>query len=160
GRPYAAARLSAAAFAAKPALADDLGSRNRYDAACAALRAAADQDADQAPPGEPERAGLRRQALDWLRADLAQRTRLRQGGQAAAGALKSWQTDAALAGVRDRAPLEKLPADEREQWRRLWADVDVVLATDPLEQGQAHAARREWDRAAECYARASKLGPT
>src|SRR5262249_22607965 len=109
---------------------------------------------DGARLGEKERAGLRWQALDWLRADLALRTKPRQDRKSAGEALKTWQTDDALAGVRDRAALEKFPADERKQWRRLWADVDAAIADDPLEQGRAHAARREWQRAADCYARA------
>jgi serine/threonine protein kinase/Flp pilus assembly protein TadD len=160
GRPHAAARLYAAAFAARPALADDLGSRNRYDAACVAARAADSPAGDGARLGEPDRVALRRQALDWLRADLTLRAGRRPGSQSAGEALKTWQTDDALSGVRDEAALEKLPADERERWRRLWADLDVALADDPLEQGRAHAARGEWGRAAECYARALEGSPT
>jgi tetratricopeptide (TPR) repeat protein len=53
-----------------------------------------------------------------------------------------------------------LPDDERKQWQRLWADVEALVATDPLEQGRAHAARREWGQAADCYARALKQAPT
>jgi tetratricopeptide (TPR) repeat protein len=160
GRPYAAARLYAAAFAARPALADDLGSSNRYDAACAAARAAADPGSDEARLGEPERAGLRRQALDWLRADLALRAKLLQDGKPVGWALMIWQTDPALAGVRDSTPLAKLPDDERKEWQRLWADVALGLADDPVEQGRARAARREWGQAADCYARVLKRGPT
>jgi tetratricopeptide (TPR) repeat protein len=160
GRPYAAARLYAAAFATRPALADDQASRNRYDAACAAARAAADPGPDGGRPDEAERAGLRRQALDWLRADLALRAKPRPDHASVTEALAPWQTDAALASVRDRAPLEQLPADERAAWQRLWADVAALRAGDPLEQGRAHAARRDWARAAGCYARALKLNPT
>jgi serine/threonine protein kinase/Flp pilus assembly protein TadD len=160
GRPYAAARLYAAAFAARPALADDLGNRNRYDAACSAARAAADPAAGEAGRSEPERAGLRRLALGWLRADLALWAGRRPGSKSVAEALASWQTDAALASVRDRVPLEKLPPDERQEWQRLWDDVAALRADDPLEQGRAHAARREWGPAAACYARALKAGPT
>src|SRR5262249_18548667 len=154
GRPYAATRLYAAAFAARPALAEDLGSRNRSDAACAAARAAADPGPEGAPLGEPERAGLRRQALGWLRADLALRTKVLQAGKSRGRTLATWQTDDALAGVRERAALERLPDDERAAWQRLWADVAAVLAADPLEQGWSHAARREWCKAADCYAQA------
>jgi tetratricopeptide (TPR) repeat protein len=160
GRPYAAARLYAAAFAARPALADDLGARHRYDAACSAVRAAADEDSAEGPLTDAERAGLRRQALDWLRADLALWTKQRASDKAAAAALKKWQTDAALAAVRDTAPLGRLPADEGKQWQRLWADVDAVVAADPHEQGREYVARREWSRAAEYYARALKVSPT
>jgi serine/threonine-protein kinase len=155
GRPYAAACLYAAAFAALPALAEDLGSRNRSDAA----RAAADPGPEGAPLGEPERAGLRRQALGWLRADLALRTKGLQAGKSEGRTLATWQTDDALAGVRERAALEKLPDDERAAWQRLWADVAAALAADPLEQGWSHAARREWGKAADCYARALKRAP-
>jgi hypothetical protein len=149
GRPHAAVRLYAAAFAARPELADDLGRSHRYYAACAAARAAAAPGPDEARLGEPERAGLRRQALDWLRADLALRAKLLRDGKPAGWAFTIWQTVADLAGVRDQEPLAKLPTGEREEWRRLWADVDAWLAADPLEQGRACAARRDWARAAD-----------
>jgi hypothetical protein len=42
--------------------------------------------------------------------------------------LSAWQKDPALAGVRDRDGLAKLPDAEREQWQRLWADVAAVIA--------------------------------
>lgn len=41
--------------------------------------------------------------------------------------MRSWQKDSALGVVRDAAELEKLPAEEREAWNRLWADVQSVL---------------------------------
>ncbi len=156
GRPHAAAGLYAAAFAARPALADDLGSANRYNAACAAARAAADSGGDEARLGETERAGLRRQALDWLRADLAQRAKLRRDGKSAGPPLTTWRTDADLAGVRDRAALARFTDSEREEWRRLWSDAEAFLAADPREQGKSHAARRDWAQAAGCYARPSR----
>ena len=62
--------------------------------------------------------------------------------------------------MRDPAELAKLPAAEREQWQRLWADVAAQVAADPLEQGRAHAARRDWAQAADCYARGLTRGPT
>jgi tetratricopeptide (TPR) repeat protein len=71
-----------------------------------------------------------------------------------------WQTDPALASVRDRVALTKLPDAEREQWQCLWTDVAGLLAADPLEGGLAHAVRREWDKAAGCYARALKRDAT
>src|SRR5262249_46258717 len=101
GRPFAAARLYAAAFAGRPELASDLRARNRSHAA-----RAAGAGGDPERPGGPERAALRRQALDWFRADLEARARQRRGNKSAAEVLKSWQTDAALSGVRDQASLE------------------------------------------------------
>jgi tetratricopeptide (TPR) repeat protein len=166
GRPCAAARLYASAFAAQSSLADDLTTRNRYDGACAAARAATDPGADAAGLGEPERAGLCLQALDWLRADLAHWTELLRGGKSVGWVLKTWQTDPALACVRDAASLEKLPQNRRRDWKRLWSAVAAALAehpslaSDPLEDGKAHAARREWGPAAECYARSMSFGLT
>jgi serine/threonine-protein kinase len=156
GRPHAAVDLYARAFAAQPALADT----DRYNAACAAARAGVGDGADGARLGGPERAGLRRQGLDWLRADLALRTKLFESGKSVAAGLTFWQKDTDLAGVRDPAALAKLPADEREQWQRLWVDVAALVAADPLEQGRARAARRDWAQAADRYARALKGGPT
>jgi tetratricopeptide (TPR) repeat protein len=98
--------------------------------------------------------------LVWLRADLTLRTRLLNDGGGMVWSLAIWQTDPDLASVRDPAALAKLPDSEREQWRRLWTDVARTLAADPLEQGKTHATRRDWARAADCYARAIKGGPT
>src|SRR5262249_58581476 len=62
--------LYAAAFAADPRLADHLGPAHRYRAACSAVLAAAGQGQDAAQLDAVQRAHLRRQALDWLRAEL------------------------------------------------------------------------------------------
>ena len=70
-----------------------------------------------------------------------------------------WQTEPALAAVRDREALAKLPDAEREQWQRLWADVAREAHSDSRGQGRALAARQEWDSAADCYSRAL-LGAT
>jgi tetratricopeptide (TPR) repeat protein len=160
GRPYATARLYALAFATRPALADDLASRNRYDAACAAARTLGDPGSEEARPDEAGRTSLRRQALDWLRADLGLGTKLQRDGKSAGWSPAAWYTDAALASVRDPANLEKLPVEERRQWERLWEEVAALRADDPREQGRAHAARREWGPAADCYLRAFKFGQT
>src|SRR5262249_58594273 len=67
----AAARLSAGAFAVDPKLAEDPRSENRYNAACAAALAGCGTGKDAGQLEDPERARLRRQAVSWLRADLA-----------------------------------------------------------------------------------------
>jgi hypothetical protein len=41
--------------------------------------------------------------------------------------MRHWQQDTDLAGVRGDA-LAKLPAAEREPWRKLWEEVDGLLA--------------------------------
>jgi tetratricopeptide (TPR) repeat protein len=131
-----------------------------YAAVCAAIQSAAGQGAGEARLDEAERLGLRTQALNRLRESLELRTRLLQEGKAVSWSLWTWQTDAALASVRDRAALAKLSDAEREPWQRLWGDVAALLAADPLEQARAHAAHREWAPAADCYARALKASLT
>jgi serine/threonine-protein kinase len=127
-----AARLSADAFAAEPRLAADLRTGHRYNAACFAALAAAGQGEDAAKLDDKERAGLRKQALGWLRGDLAEYTKLSGNGPPAARPfivqqLKHWQEDSDLAGIRDAAGLAKLPAEERAVFTQLWADVTALL---------------------------------
>jgi hypothetical protein len=128
----AAARFSADTFAADRKLADDLKGGHRYKAACYAARAAAGQGEDAAKLDDKERARLRKQALDWLRADLVLRTTQLENGQpanraAVQGALKHWQQDSDLAGLRDKDTLAKLAAEERAACERLWADVAALM---------------------------------
>jgi hypothetical protein len=42
-------------------------------------------------------------------------------------ALRHWQMDTDLAGIRDPAALTKLPAEECAACERLWADVAALL---------------------------------
>ena len=42
--------------------------------------------------------------------------------------MNHWKGDADLAGIRDDAELAKLPEDERAVFRKLWEDVDGLLA--------------------------------
>ncbi len=127
-----AARFYANAFAAKPALANDIQTGNRYNAACAAALAAAGQDEAADKPDDKERARLRRQAFGWLQADLALWSTQSENGTPDMRAtmqknLQHWQEDSDLAGVRDAAALEKLPETERAEWKKLWAEVEELL---------------------------------
>jgi serine/threonine-protein kinase len=128
--PGAAARLFAEAFQAEPALAEDPGEGDRYAAATAAALAGSGQGRDATTVGENGRPCWRRQALDWLRADLRFWQKKGAGDPddraSAREALGRWQTDPALAGARDAAALERLPEAEREAWRALWADVATL----------------------------------
>ncbi len=131
-RYAAAARFYGEAFADQPALADDLKTGNRYNAARAAALAAAGKGEDADKLDDTERARLRNQALGWLRDDLAAWGKLNDGGPPQAKAavqqtLSHWKEDTDLAGVRDAAALEKLPESERADWQKLWADVDALL---------------------------------
>jgi tetratricopeptide (TPR) repeat protein len=129
----AAARFAADAFAAEPRRADDLRAGHRYNAACAAAQAGGGRGQDAGRLAEPERARLRRQALDWLRADLVAWRQQLEGEGAKAGPvvrqkMQHWQQDPDLAGVRGPDALAGLPDDERAAWRQLWADVADLLA--------------------------------
>ncbi len=125
----AAARFMAAAFAADPKLAPG----RRYNAACAAALAGGGRGKDVARLDDKERARLRQQALDWLRADLTASRGLLEKEPERAGPplrqqLRHWQQDPDFAGVRGPEALARLPAGERLAWQKLWADVAEVLA--------------------------------
>ena len=60
--------------------------------------------------------------------------------------LEQWQTDAALAGVRDETALAGLPADEQSAWRQLWAEVGD-LVSQLGKRAVTHAAKRGFARA-------------
>jgi tetratricopeptide (TPR) repeat protein len=126
----AAVRLFADAFKEDPKLADDLDEGDRYNAACAAVLAAAGQGKDATGLGEPERATLRREGLDWLAADLKLSSAILDKNRAAAPGIRermaNWLDDTDLASVRDPAALAKLPEAERDGWKRLWADVEAL----------------------------------
>jgi tetratricopeptide (TPR) repeat protein len=127
---YAAAtRFYAAAFAAEPKLANDVDVESRYSAACAAALAGCGRGEDAAHVSEVERARLRRQALDWLTADLgvwASRAETAAERSEVRREMAHWQTDPDFAGVRGDA-LAKLPKTECLAWQKLWADVNALL---------------------------------
>jgi hypothetical protein len=41
--------------------------------------------------------------------------------------LESWQDDTDLAGIRNKDAVAKLPPDEQEACKKLWADVEALL---------------------------------
>jgi Flp pilus assembly protein TadD len=115
------------AFAAEPKLADDLRAQHRYNAACAAALAAAGLGEDARGLSPEQRGKLRQRALDWLRADLAAYSKLpAKASQAVQQRLSHWLADPDFASVRDKAALDRLPEAERQQWRKLWADVAAL----------------------------------
>jgi tetratricopeptide (TPR) repeat protein/serine/threonine protein kinase len=130
----AAAHFYAEAFAAQPALAERLGAPgSRYDAASAAALAGCGQGHDAGGLDAPERARLRRQALDWLRADLDAWGRtldqdVDKARPVAVSVLQHWLEDRDFAGVRGPEALAKLPEPERQSWQKLWDDAADMLA--------------------------------
>jgi tetratricopeptide (TPR) repeat protein/serine/threonine protein kinase len=109
----------------------------RYDSARYACRAAARRGKDA--PSSAERPALRRQALDWLTADLAAwRERLAadppKNRAAVHGQMAHWLADSDLAAVREPSEVVKLPLDEWVGWARLWTAVrELRDATAPPE---------------------------
>jgi tetratricopeptide (TPR) repeat protein len=126
-RHAAAARLWGEAFAAEAKLADDLKAGHRYQAATAAARAAAGQGRDAGTLEDAQKAGLRKRALDWLKADLA--ARANQPASERAALLRRWLTDEALAGLRGEPALQALPRAERAAWSDFWSEVNKHLRT-------------------------------
>src|SRR6185369_4854586 len=104
----------------------------RYRAAGSAALAAAGQGGDAAKLDDAAKAKLRKQALDWLRADLALRAKQLDGDKpadraAVQQALLNWRKGPGLASLRDAAALAKLPADEQKAFTQLWTDVAALL---------------------------------
>jgi serine/threonine protein kinase/Flp pilus assembly protein TadD len=126
-------------FALDPKRAEDLKAGHRFDAACAAARVAAGEGKDAGPLDDGERSRWRRQALEWLRADLAACAKLLEGGrpedlQLTLQRLRHFRDDPDLASLSEPAALARLPADEEEAWGQFWAEVRALL-------GRAGAAR-------------------
>jgi tetratricopeptide (TPR) repeat protein len=111
-----------AAFRRHPGWANQTGMGLRYFAARAANLCADGQGADPPPPAE--RPAYRKQALDFLTAELAAvRRGVNRDPASAYRKAWEWLQDKHMATVRDPAGLAALPTDERDAWTRLWADV-------------------------------------
>jgi tetratricopeptide (TPR) repeat protein len=108
---------------------DFLGTRSM--AVWAAILAGTRQGNGPFRMDDEDRAIAREDALRWLRQDLrdikaqshgtrhVMSTRLR---------LNFWKLHPDFAPVRDEEHLTKLPPKEQEDWRKLWRDVDALLA--------------------------------
>jgi eukaryotic-like serine/threonine-protein kinase len=131
-RSLALARVSADVFAADPRLVEAVRDGHRYAAARAAARAGCGRSPDAARLGEVEQARWRGKAREWLRADLAAWAKVLASDPTAARhevrqQLTRWRADAELAGLREPAELERLPANERKDCLALWAEVGALL---------------------------------
>jgi len=130
-RTRTSARLYADAFAAAPPLADDVWAGHRYNAARAATLAGCGRGEDATGLGEAEGKRWRDQARQWLRADVSAWGKAWDSAPAARARvwlmLTQWRSDPDLAGLRDLGALEKLSAEEREEWFAVWKEVDVLL---------------------------------
>src|SRR5262249_23212189 len=94
-----------------------------YLAATAAARAAAGQDRDAGGLKDAQKASLRKQALDWLKADLAARAPPPAGGRRAL--LRRRPAGEALAGGRREPAPRAPPPRERAAWSDFWSEVET-----------------------------------
>jgi serine/threonine-protein kinase len=106
---------------------------HHYNAGCAVVLAGCGQGKDNPPPDEPTKARWRKQAIDWLKSDLAAWARILKEGppqarQSIPETLQRWKTDPDLAGLRDPEALKRLPEAEQKACRALWEEVDALLA--------------------------------
>jgi hypothetical protein len=127
--PALAFRLYQEALAEHEPTAGNPPPGTRYNAACAAVLVASDQDSDA--PNADERAGLRTRALHWLRAELAEiKQQLEKMPVKSSPELRKqlvhWLHDDDLAGVRKPEALKGMPAPERQEWQSFWTDVEAL----------------------------------
>jgi len=149
-----AARLYADAFAADPGLTDRMTAdclrratqghelppdrteafhaACRYRAARCSALAGCGLGKDGDTLNEAERVRWRKQAREWLRADLAMWAAKLDNGSpfersVAKRMLTNWQADPDLAGLREPQALDNLSADERNDCLALWHDVRALL---------------------------------
>jgi serine/threonine-protein kinase len=126
----AGARCFADAFDREPRLAGDVAQTNRSTAAALAVLAGTGRSLDSEALDSEARTRLRRQALAWLRADLALFGKYAGGGSWQERtfirvALRSWADSPDLAAV--RAPeLLTLPTEERTAWLTFWDEVSAL----------------------------------
>jgi serine/threonine protein kinase/Flp pilus assembly protein TadD len=121
-RYVASVRFFDVAYAASPPLPEDQATIHRYNAACAAALACCGRGEDAGSLDDKDRVRLRNQALKWLQAALPGMSAT-SSRQQVLRTLKHWLNDPALAGLRDPEALARLPAGERQDWQKLWAEV-------------------------------------
>jgi tetratricopeptide (TPR) repeat protein len=132
-RICAAARLYSDAFATDPHLAEDLRAGHRSNAARAAALAGCGLGLDATKLNLAEPTRWRRQARDWLWADLAACAKLLESKSEASRVLvrrilANWKNDPDLAGLRESSTIDKLSTDEREECLALWQAVENLLS--------------------------------
>jgi tetratricopeptide (TPR) repeat protein len=143
----ASARFYRQAFADKGTLAADLKAGHRYNAACAAALAGCGHGKDADKLDAKERAGLRKQALDWLRADLKALGRemddsAEKAGPEIAQQMQLWLRDIDFVGVRGAQALGRLPEAERGDWQKLWEEVEALQQRAAISTPPASATRQ------------------
>jgi hypothetical protein len=128
GKFVAAACWYSEVFTSHPQVLDGPPTGHRYNAARAAVLAGCGRSRDAADLDDESRAGFRRRALDWLRAELEAQHRLlktepEKTSWIIASGLQRWLWDSDFAGVHEPDALGRLPEAERQAWHKLWVEV-------------------------------------
>jgi hypothetical protein len=123
--------LFSEAFSEQPVMADYLEQQDRYNAARAAILSGGSQGKDADKLDAKERARLRRQALDWLLADLKAYQQMMEQSRGTASPMivqrmQYWLQEGDFALVRGHANLSQLPEAEIQEWQKLWQEVEVL----------------------------------
>jgi hypothetical protein len=129
----ASAQLWTEALKADPKLASDRTADHRYKAARSALMAAGGMGKDNPAPDEAAKAYRRKQALNWLKAELSAWKReamiIEPGSkERVSTTLAHWKQDADLACIRGEKELANLPESEHKKWQSLWENLDALRA--------------------------------
>jgi tetratricopeptide (TPR) repeat protein len=100
----------------------------RLRAARAAALAAGGQCQDANKLTEREKADLRQQVLKWLQTDIKEWSKHLEKREpslvlALFESLGHWQATTDLAGLREEKSLAIIPEPERQEWKKLWAEV-------------------------------------
>jgi serine/threonine protein kinase/tetratricopeptide (TPR) repeat protein len=132
-------RFATAAFVYQKALvADDPGKSllpgHRYEAAFAAVQGGCGQGTDSKSFTDEQRGQLRTQALARIKADLDLVPALGRSGNVgkkreAVERMAPWVEDRRLKFVRDPDALNRLPEEEAQSWRQLWASLPKLHET-------------------------------
>lgn len=167
-QPATASRLYEATFARHPQIKSKPTTPYYYDAACAAVSASFGKGLSTENLSETDKLKLRLQALTWFKKEFESMTQVYQEGKAAEKAtiaqiVSNWHENSNLSSVRDQQALDLLPADERQQWRKIWNQLKELAQHDPqfkLQQARLHVSRQEWDQADRIYSQLLKSTPT
>ena len=139
----ASARFWSEAFQARPNLADDMKVQNRYNAACAAALAGSGQGKDDPPLDDVTKARWRKQALDWLKADLGAWSKILDTGRQILATRRSprrFSTGRATPIWRGFGTLRhwpNSPCGRQAACRALWVEVDATAGEVSGNQARA-----------------------
>jgi serine/threonine protein kinase/tetratricopeptide (TPR) repeat protein len=126
GIPALALEVMLTAIRENPNSFENPRSHLRYNAACLAMNCADGMGTDPVPP--EKRPGLRKQALDFLTADLSSLRKLADKDKKFVHEnMQHWLNDDDLKSVREAKSPDRLTQEERDAWKKLWGEVRKLL---------------------------------